>query len=361
MLLEKISPGIDGVRPQGISRYDYLQRSNREDIQILRDRINDWASRFPLDEEFIGRFRNKDDRQHQGSLFELFTNEFLIRLGFNVERGKPLVGSKKTNTAVDFTVGRRNKPLFYLECTLANDSMTDLSVSKNKDRIESSLEDVNSIDFQVDIDFISVSHQTPSLSKIQKSLRLILENGYDRRSEIVEDKGWKIKLSLARRQKNRNKKQGKTVRSVGEVGAMASDPYPQLFKSLKKKKSSKYGQVDLPYIIAINSNEVLLRDSDILRVLFGQNDEYTFNFPQKEGYWYSSKPINRDVSSILLFSELYYYHLNPLRQELWRNPFSNNPLPEDLDLKLDDVRLKQSNGRFVPEKKRGLTIRSLMA
>jgi len=104
------------VRPSDDSK-PWIHRLSRRDIpDVLRIRelLEEWYTKFPLDEttrkSFLGDFGSKKDLQHLGALFELYLHELFFSSGFTLERlERP-----------DFKVFRDNEPLFFLEATIAS-------------------------------------------------------------------------------------------------------------------------------------------------------------------------------------------------------------------------------------------------
>ena len=350
---------LNGARDPNMTLYEYRNRSDRSEYATLRTRAEEWASRFPIDDEFLGRFKGKDDRQHRGAFFELFMHEFLLKLEYEVKRGEPLEDGKKT--AVDFCAYRKGTPLFYVECTLAGDSMTDPSVEQIKAQIEKAINEVKSPDYWLEVDYIETSTQEPKKRMIKRAVRVLLDGGYEKRFGLVQDNGWNIRLTLRERSPESKKRLNPiTVYAISGGMKINEDPYPKLWKALSAKKPSKYGSFDLPYIIAINSSEITLSDHDIVRILFGLNPGHTAVYPKKTGFFHNGRPINTNASGMMLFSNLYYFHMNPHRSEIWENPWAKNPIGEDWDLWMDRVRLEDFGEQFRVDRRVGKRVRELM-
>jgi len=80
--------------------------------------------------------------------------------------------------------------------------------------------------------------------------------------------------------------------------------YP-LRESLEKK-SGRYGQFALPYVIAVNSSDVMLTDRDFQDTLFGPPAQFrTPGSPPDSGFWgKAAAPKHTRVSAVLFTKNL---------------------------------------------------------
>lgn len=359
ILFDSYPKQLAGPRDPNISQYEYINRSKRNEYADLRERAERWAGRFPIDEEFLGRFKGKKDRHHQAAFFELFMHEFLMRLGYQVKRGEPMEDERKT--AVDFCVSKGNEPIFCLECTLAQDSMTDPSVERIKAQIEKAINEVASPDFYLYVDYLKTSSREPNKRKIKEAVRRLLNQGYSKRYGFVWDNDWNIRLTLSERSpKSKERNNPLTVGSSSSGLFINKDPHGKLMNALMAKKTTKYGEFKLPYIIAVNTSELILDDQDIARILFGFNPDHTAVYPRKEGFFHNGQPINTGVSGVILFSNLWYMEMNPLRSEFWDNPWADKMLRSEYDLWIDRVKFECFKEQFEVYRTPGGRVSELM-
>lgn len=105
-----------------------------------------------------------------------------------------------------------------------------------------------------------------------------------------------------------------------------------------KEKSGKYGELDLPYIIAINVVDQFSGDDiDISNALFG-DEQVIFTFRgnkvireetrrKRNGAWFGPKgPRNTRVSGALFASLLSPWNIAKITPVLWHHPWANKPL-----------------------------------
>ena len=107
--------------------------------------------------------------------------------------------------------------------------------------------------------------------------------------------------------------------------AMRSFPLIQqpeeLVKSALDDKAAKYGVLDVPYIIAINTSDtVWIQPTIIERSLYGA--------PGGQGWFHSSRHSYR-VSAVAVAYGLYSWKIATNDFELWHNPFSTHHLGTD--------------------------------
>jgi hypothetical protein len=74
-----------------------------------------------------------------------------------------------------------------------------------------------------------------------------------------------------------------------------------------KKKAGRYGnQLDMPYVIAVNSSDVMLTDRDFEETLFGARPDIVVKDSRlKRGFWgTATAPNHRRVSAVLFTKNL---------------------------------------------------------
>ena len=81
--------------------------------------------------------------------------------------------------------------------------------------------------------------------------------------------------------------------------------YPLI--SYLKKKATRYGTLNRPYVIAINTWDYQINEKHLEDMLFGKrNEERTSNSEYSRGFWgTTTTPKNRRVSAVLFTNNLY--------------------------------------------------------
>src|SRR6266853_1390738 len=108
------------VRPrrQNEGGFTYMNASARPGIDAIRQLLESWFMHLPADAQadIRGRFRSREQAQHESAFFELYWHEVFTRCGYELEI-HPVLPDVATNP--DFLALRNRVPQFYLEATLA--------------------------------------------------------------------------------------------------------------------------------------------------------------------------------------------------------------------------------------------------
>ena len=126
-LFDDIERTDENRKQHSESLFACLNRSARRKVTEIRNRLESWFERFPVEaqHDVRERFRVDDDRAHQGAVFELFMHELLFRLGCTVEV-HPVVPSRESRP--DF-LAHHGDCRFYIETTVV-DPKGSLSASR---------------------------------------------------------------------------------------------------------------------------------------------------------------------------------------------------------------------------------------
>jgi len=335
-------------------KFNYLNRCARLECKKIRNLLEQWFRNFPseIQDELRARFRSKDDRQHLAAFFELYLHELLSKSGFSVEP-HPTMSNKTTHP--DFRVLKDGKPLFYLEATLTTLSDEDTSAKARENQVYDTLNRMKSSNF-----FIRVKvHGTPTTNLPGAKMREFLERKLstldpDMVAKQFEQGGfeilprwewrhddWQITFFPIPKKSEARGKSG--VRPIGIQVCDARPITPNIgIKKAIQDKATKYGELDLSYIVAINvMDEFGADDTDISNALFGE-EQGTITFRGNElidqrpgrkpnGAWYGPNgPQNKRVSAVLIAVNLNPWKIAKVTPILWRNPWANYPLPPDI-------------------------------
>ena len=329
------------------SNFAYLNQSGRPIAQRIRNLLEQWFDSFPEagKPELWRRFRAADDTQHLSAFFELYCHALIKAHGYSVKY-HPFVGKSKH---VDFLVMEKaHKPLFYLECTLAADPSID---RKSKARLAHLIADLNdklhSPNFFIEIYIKAIGKASAPSSKIRSFLEQKL-SAFD--PDIVaqrirrygwkgwpclswQENGWDLEFYLLPKRKEARGR--KDLRPIGGIITSLEkiDSRKPLLNALKAK-AARYGKLDLPFVIAVDSLDMSLEDYDIMQALFGTL-QYHINLQTKkhwvsrqpDGFWYGPPgPQNRRVSAVLIAVNLTPWTVTRQDPVIWHNPFAKRPL-----------------------------------
>ena len=334
--------------------FNYLNRCARLECKRIHNLLEQWFKNFPSEfqDELRTRFRSKDDRQHLAAFFELYLHELLSKSGFSVEI-HPLVSNKATHP--DFKVLKNGKTLFYLEATLAALSDEDTSAKARVNQVYDTLNRMKSPNFFIGVKVHGAPTTNPPGAKMRRFLERKLSNlDPDMIAEQFEQGGfetlprwewkhddWQITFFPIPKKPEARGKPGVCPIGIQMYDARLITPHIGIKKAIQDK-ATKYGELDLPYIVAINvMDEFGADDIDISNALFGE-EQVTIIFHGNElidqrpgrkpnGAWYGPNgPQNKRVSAVLIAVNLNPWKIAKVTPVLWHNPWTNYPLPPDI-------------------------------
>jgi hypothetical protein len=263
--------------------FPYLNSSARPYIAAVRGILEDWYAAYPEGQdkhELRERFRKDRDDQHYGAVFELFNHALLKSMGFEVEIHPGVPNSSGKHP--DFRASRNGKPLFYLECTLANPSEIDQVCQRELNRILEGLEKLKSPDFFLSPSFERRSQTPARLRELREVLHTwlakldpdqverdyLLDGGDALPSFTWSDGGWEIEFQAYPRRKERRDLPG--LRVVGPRSEPLVTDSDERLRQAVMNKAGRYGQLDLPYVIAVNVVADKFDEIDLMEALFGK-------------------------------------------------------------------------------------------
>ena len=145
------------------------------------------------------------------------------------------------------------------------------------------------------------------------------------------------------------------VRTINPLTIQSQKP----IRDAVKGKASRYGKLDLPYVIAVNAMGDYAKEESVIDALFGtpgvratqassgQCEQREIRSP--DGVWHNgTKPTHTRVSAVLSTERLKSWSLGQRRARLVLNPWAQMPLP-DLPFGIDTWRadsaaLRKSDG-----------------
>ena len=352
--------------------YDFYNRSAIERISNVRDVLNDWFEKYPSDEkqEMKSRFKTS----FSSAFYELFLHELFARQGFELEAHPDIHGTEKKP---DFVVKGHNVE-FYLEAKEATDKTdADKSFDNRVSNLYDQINTTNSPDFFFKLDELKLkSKKQPSGKKVIRFLEKELlkhnpetlsnqlrENGFDSLSKIVfEDQDLKLIVSLIPKSPNLR----------GEVGVRPIGVYPFdsftgssdiSIKSAIEKKATRYGELDKPYIIAINSTSEKFTDEyDTMNALFGSLQVTFSTNPNNrderltralDGIFLDSKGAKFTRVSGVLVTNIHPGNLHNSKHWLVKHPFGKRDLDFDVfslsKIVVEKNNIKQINGQNIQD------------
>ncbi len=356
-----------GGAPYLLSHFDYLNTSNRPEADRVRALVAAFLGRYPEGDRdrLRDRLRSIDDIGHLGAFFELALHELLLRAGCRVIAVEPAI--EGTRRVPDFLVETPSGDRFYLEATLATGrSQTDAAAQKRLEQAFKIIDSVPSPDFFFSLSTSGMPTAMITGRRLKRELQQWLAGldydavtaGWQHDDGAVpvftyEEHGVRFRISPVPRRRSR----GSTTPSRSIGGRMLDPITVQPHVPIRNAvigKATRYGDLDLPYVVAVNAMSDYADEDDAIDALFGspavvvkQTEAGFVDIPTRvpDGVWQGrGGAINTRASAVLSTERLTPWSLGQRRLRLIQNPWTQRPLPS-LELGMDIVRVEQDRLR----------------
>jgi hypothetical protein len=340
--------------------FDYLNKSVRPGVEVIRQTLEEWFSRYPVAQqpELRAQFRS-DNHQHRSAHFELVLHELLLRLGVTVEVHPAIQG---INQRPDFLATSPSGARWYLEAVLAtNQSRKEAAAEARKNQVYDAINQLNSLDFFIGINPLGSPETPPSGQHIRAFLTKRLA-GLNR-DEIAallqrpdvpgfeglphwryEHDGWTIDFFPLPKSDALRGQAG--VRPIGlEFGAFQPLRTKETIRNAVQQKAGRYGELALPYVVAVNVLSDFVDRTDEVEALFGGRT-WPGEGRVANGVWRGTAgPQNTRVSGVAVFERLEQSNLPRVVSCLYHNPWAARPYQGELD-RLNHAAVHQNRIQF---------------
>ena len=341
--------------------FAYLNRSAHRGLTEIRDRLESWFRRFPVEaqHDVRERFRRHDDTAHQGAVFELLMHELLIRLDCTVEVHPDVPG---TESRPDF-LACHGDCRFYLEATVIDSKGGLCAPNPREEDAVAKINELTSPHFYIFARVNGKLSRTLSREQIVQPFADLLEaHDPDKIQRLIDEigtfaapsrtikcgtwslQGWLRPIAPEKRGDGRLRTLVIGPARSGEVDS--STPIQRAVQ----KKAQKYGHLDGPFVVAANVRRDIFLDKDAeMEALFGK-EQITF-FKDRpdlspklgrkpDGVWIQGGPQPRytRLTAVWIFRDITPWNLCNAPNCLYINPFED-------DMKLPDVLYRLSYAR----------------
>jgi len=292
--------------------------------------------------DLLRRFQSHDNSQHISAFAELFFFAYFAKAGFRTE-AHPETESE-VRTRPDMLVSDPSGYRFYFEATAVFASKEDAAAASIKNQIYQYLNDslINRC-FFLDVTVLGHSASTPPLKKAKDFIESemtkynperLLDTDFEQLPlAVFNHDDWHIHFRLIPRQKYGDT--GKEIRPIGIIstGVVLGDTRKLLYNSLANK-AKRYGDLDLPYVIAIDTVHDFPHSTseiDIFNAILG-TEAITLEIGsekepevrrQIDGLWMGPQgPRNTKVSAILWADSLLPWSVTRCELVLYHNPWA---------------------------------------
>lgn len=336
-------------------RFTYLKRSARVVERRVRKVLETWFSHYPPAQqtELRARFRSTNDFNHLSAFFELFLYELLTRLRCQVQI-HPSTQSTTTKHP-DFLVESPGGERFYMEAVVATDESSEQAAAKARmNRVYDVLNRLESPNFFIGMKLGGAPSTPPPARRIREFLaerlaplnpddmaKLLNSGGFEALPHWqYEHQGWRIDFFPIPKSAD-----GRGTTGVRPLGMwfheMTWVTTPKALRDAIVSKAGRYGELDLPYVIAVDVCGHPLDDTDAMEALFGTEQWVIPLAPSRRaeveikrapnGAWTSeSGPRYTRVSAVLLVHHLTPWHVPKVPVRLYHNPWARRPYSSEL-------------------------------
>lgn len=325
--------------------YGFLNRTTRPEFAAVRNRLEDWFSRYPPQSkgDLAARFKS-DNKHHHAAHFELFLHELLLKLGCAVEihpaeEGRP--------TKPDFRAISKDGTPFYVEAALVTgQSRRGESSEALMDQALDVFDRIQSPNFTLEVCW-DQNPPTPLPSrsianKVEQWLKTLdTAREFDRLREdgfrsLPSLKFPELKIGLEFRAiAKKPERRGLDRRAIGFWNPPGG--WSGIHLDVRKRieaKASKYGDLSSPYILALQIMAPGGDSESIVQALFG-DEVAVFSSDRSKpvelrrkpnGAWTKRKsPAYPELSGILVFWNLRPWTKTEAHATLFHNPWAKWP------------------------------------
>lgn len=253
-------------------------------------------------------------------------------------------------------------------------SEDDPPTARRKQAVLDKLDELEHPDFYVSLREDGYPRTSPSGRKIQHSLKEWLDSlNYDICSSLISQKrfdelptrqyvveGWTLDFQAIPKSAKRRGRSGGRLIQFHHVGPHLVDARTPI-RDAVRRKASRYGKIQRPYIVAVNAIGHFIDDIDIMEALFGK-EIFSYSVSPElqmshqltrrpDGVWTSQEgERNTRISCVLIGLNVFPYSVAVSELALYHNPWAQrryNGLLSSLDEYLpQDARFEKKKGVY---------------
>lgn len=331
--------------------YTYLNRSSRTESERVRNLIEDWISRYPEIHRasLVARLRSLRDGVLFSAFFELALHELLVRTGHIVLEIEPEVPASPYRP--DFFVEAPDGTRFYLEAvTSMNETPEEAAAEARLNDAVRIIDQVDSRYHFLDLDIEGKPSQPVRLRRLRRALSTWIaalpqtEEVRDVPAFVYEEHGMRLTVGAFLR---RTPLQA----AGGAIGMQGMEPYwgtpGDGIREAVTRKASRYGLLNVPYVVAVNAMGEYQGEEDAIDAMFGspcvvvrQYEDGRIDTRESrnpDGVWMGERGARkRGLSAVLSTERFGPWSVGQRCARLIRNPWATFPLPP-VPLGVDEI------------------------
>lgn len=330
--------------------FEYLNRSARSDVANVRALLQQWFGAYPEKHRFElrSRFRSRRDNQHHSAFFELYLHALLTSLGYEL-RVHPETPSLKASRP-DFEVNSA-RGSFYLEARALSEASRNPGQAALISRAYDALNQLESPDFFLHV----VVRGAPKSAVPEKKLRAVVLNYLesldpDACDEVLRGGGAirdlpnvnfvhdGLRLTFYPIPKKPSARGKPGIRPLGmySTGSAYAVTHKDDLKRALRKKVARYGELEKPYVVAVNFVAGHPDDFHALDALLGQErfllqgDQVVPAERARDGVWFGrSGPTNTRLSAVMVLPDLNPWSVAARIPRVYHNPWAEHPITQE--------------------------------
>jgi hypothetical protein len=349
MLFDNMEGTGDGPKGHSESLFAFLNRSSNPGMERIRELLETWFAQYPSNArgDLQRRFRSDDDTTHWSAFFELYLYHLLVKIGYELQVNPDVAG---LFVHPDFLVLSEGKSRFYLEATLGSVSAAGKGAKKREDVVYDTLDKMDSPNFFIACSVHGYPKSPPPGTKwravLEKFISSLNPEQVGRQQEsgglgalpsvTLNHDGWNVTFTAVPKPKEIRGKPGVRPLGLWSFGSIGCHEKECIRKAIKSK-GTRYGNLGLPYLIAINVvGAYRLSKVEVDSALFG-DEAFRFYIHPKMGvkteatrscngaFIGRNGAINTRVSGVIICDNLLWGNISTNNPVLWHNPYASFP------------------------------------
>lgn len=328
------------------SRYMLYNRSASEEIAASRLLINEWFRNFPDEcelEELKARFQSGEDEHFYSVIFELYLANQLINQGFQLDIHPELPNNSERRP--DFLVTDQQGEQFYIEASVVLNA-SGLPTNQQIEDFLLELDQRSHPSFMIGLSYEGEPIAPPSAVRAANHIHRWLDTlNFEDCEEILrttpedlpriewEDRGLVIKVEALPIRQNQDNVDESRLIGMGSMQGGVLDRKKSLLRKLGKK-AKKYGELDKPFVIAVQTIDLPGRiEDDNVDALYGTTTVRAWDrsvYHANDGFWQlrEQQLSKKGVSGVWIIDGLNLNDMDRVKSMRYLCPDPNNPLPQ---------------------------------
>jgi len=342
----------DSPKRQSEGDFAFLNRSARPEMQRVRDMLEFLLAEFQDEAdqtELVLRLRIGD---FQPAAFEIILHGILVRLGYSISCHPEV---PESDGRPDFRAEAADSSHFlYIEATTTSiRDGRDAGAERRKAVVYEAIERLENQNFFLDVCSSGTPATNPSGRRLRGELKRWLDDldpdalgekltqeGHEILPRYTwEHDGWTVEFVAFPKAPNKRTKDSPIIGSYGDAQARQVDSWTPI-RDRVMEKGQRYGRLDAPLVVAINTGSFTLDKVDVMQALFGQealvfrvgsNDAEPEMRRQPNGAFLGPNgPRYTRVSGVWVFNDASLYNISTRKHSIYHNPFAERECPASL-------------------------------